>query len=140
MSAAQQSLNAVKAALQNAEARSEGSVARGQGEQPFVCATVGLRINDLKSVVSQCEEMSKVVAENARLQAERDELDAEMTRCHRLIDKAAGEDAETTSIDTLEDRLGPWLERFLKDGEIAVLKSDYERLIASLPVGPRAVR
>lgn len=50
-----QSLNAVKCALSNAEARDTGSRERGEGERPFVCATVGLRINDLKAVVALAE-------------------------------------------------------------------------------------
>jgi hypothetical protein len=36
---------------------------------------------------------------------QRDDLSAEMERCHRLLDVYYGESLETTALDTLEDRL-----------------------------------
>lgn len=36
---------------------------------------------------------------------QRDDLSEEMERCHRLLDAHYGESLETTSLDTLEDRL-----------------------------------
>lgn len=57
----------------------------------------------------------------AELRRQRDDLSAEMERCHRLLDRHYGEDESTTALDTLEDRL-----KTLLDESAAALSRERE--------------
>ena len=46
---------------------------------------------------------------HSKMRQQRDDLSAEMERCHKMIDAHYGEDPNTTSLDTLEDRLAQLL-------------------------------
>lgn len=53
----------------------------------------------------RCPECKGESLPESSYRKERDDLSAEMERCHRLLDAYYGESFETTSLDTLEDRL-----------------------------------
>jgi len=69
-----------------------------------------------RSAGTMCEETytqarNSAVAELKRrlsgdeTRCQRDDLSAEMERCHKLLDEWYGEDPATSAVDTLEDRL-----------------------------------
>ena len=83
---------------------------------------------DLATTVS--EEMQKVES----LTQQRDDLSAEIERCHRLLDVYYGESLETTSVNTLEDRIEALLAE-IKGMPSRELIAACQRLITNLHNG-----
>lgn len=91
------------AADEQQEALAFYDAASAQWSETFLCLVA--EPSALSALASAEARAAEAESAESAMRTQRDDLSDEMERCHRMLDVHYGESLETTSLDTLEDRL-----------------------------------